>query len=567
MKRRLLLTSGLAGLLHRTACAAPPGEAAAAGDARAVPTMDLGLMLNLDGDLSFTGATAEESRVKLERLVDDIHRAPVRTVMWSIGAGSDILYYPTQVASTWGWRPTPYDDKPAWQARIQRCKAAAEAGLDAPRIAGGRARALGLRFIPSYRMNDAHYCSDPHHYPLTGRFWVEHPQAVIGASPVPGNDNYQHLLNYEREEVRAYRMGVVLEAMERYQDLMDGFELDFNRFQIFFPPGRAAAGAPLITAMVRQARARLQEISGRQGRPMALVVRVPPAQKNCAWAGLEVAGWMREGLVDVVVPAQVMTLAHDMPLDEFAAAARGTGCMVAGSIYGRGGYQWPFSARHTAASYAAEVTRTPDVAQVYGAALNHRHLGATGAQLYNFSFFSVDPPYMLAVARGLAEPARMREQDRRYQVTQAYYLDREDSYEYRKQAPAPLPPGGALRLRLLVGEDLAAARPRPAYVGLRLGLYGGGKSYAGLALEVRLNGRPLHSGPCGAALVVTTGKRHGNGAHAPPTEAYAQWPLADLSHIRPGWNEVELTLPAGSPLASLQCVEAEIGVVMVVDGK
>lgn len=523
-------------------------------------------MLNLDGDLSFTGTTAEESRVKLERLVDDLHRAPVRTVMWSIGAGSDILYYPTQVASTWGWRPTPYDEKPAWQTRLRRCKAAAEAGLDAPRIAGERARALGLRFMPSYRMNDAHYCSDPQNYPLTGRFWLEHPGAVLGASPVAGNANYQHLLNFERAEVRAYRLGVVLEAMERYQDLMDGFELDFNRFQIFFPPGRAAAGAPLITDMVRQARARLRELSARQGRRMVLVVRVPPALKNCAWAGLDVPGWMREGLVDVVVPAQVMTLAHDMPLDEYVAAARGTGCEVRGSIYGRGGYQWPFSARHTPESYAAEVTRTPDVAQIYGAALNHRHLGAAGAQLYNFSFFSVDPPYMLAVARGLAEPARMLEQDRRYQVTQAYYLDREDTYEYRKQAPAPLPPGGRLKLRLLVGEDLAAARPRPAYVGLRLGLYGGGKSYAGLALEARINGHVLHTGPCGAALVVTTGKRHGNGSHAPPTEAYAQWRLPEPGQVKPGWNEVEVALQAEGAPATLQCVEAELGVVMRADG-
>ena len=125
------------------------------------PTPNLGLLQNLDGDLSFTGATPEQSLSKLRKLIDELHQGPVKTLMHSIGAGSDILYYQTKIASTWGWRKTKYDSQAAWKTRIEQCRLATEAGLDAPRIAGTRAKELGMLFFPSYRMNDSHYCSDP----------------------------------------------------------------------------------------------------------------------------------------------------------------------------------------------------------------------------------------------------------------------------------------------------------------------------------------------------------------------------------------------------------------------
>jgi len=507
-------------------------------------------MQNLDGDLSFTGETPEESREKLVKLIDDIAAGPASTLMWSIGAGSDILYYQTKVASTWGWRETKYHDDPRWSARIERCRLATEAGLDAPRIVGERARKKGLKFFPSYRMNDAHYCSDPLNYPLTGRFWMEHQDATIGESPVAGYDGYRHLLNYQNEEVRAYRLAVIFEAMDRYADLMDGFELDFNRFQIFFPPGAAEGNAHLITEMLAQARERLNGIAAEQKRPMQLIVRVPPTLKNCSWSGLDVSDWMKRDLIDAIIPAQVMTLAHDMPLDEFVSLAEATrpadseACKVIGSLYGRAGYNWPFSADHSTAAYSAEVSRTPGAEQFLGAAINQRHLGATGHQIYN---------YILHTDAATCEALTSNEGDRRYQITQGYFHDKEDSYEYRKQLPLPLEQGKNASLRVLVGEDPARTKAH-----LRIGLQGANKDYAGVALKVSLNGRLLHDGPAAEHLVVATGIRHGNGSHAPPTEAYVQWSISDAASLQEGWNEVEVTLTnAAKPL---QLVETEIAV-------
>lgn len=496
----------------------------------------LRIMQNLDGDLSFVGDTPEESRRKLEELVDGIAKGPAKTLMWSIGAGSDILYYQTKVASTWGWRRTRYHDDPKWKTRIERCQRATEAGLDAPRIVGERARERGLGFYPSYRMNDAHYCSDPLEYPLTGRFWMEHQDASIGATPVPGVELYKHLLNYAREEVRAYRLGVILEAMERYADVMDGFELDFNRFQIFFPPGTAAENAHHMTELLAKVRLRMKDISAREKRALKLMVRVPPALKNCAWAGLDIEGWVKQGLVDGIIPAQVMTLAHDMPIDEFVKLAQPAGIEVIGSLYGRAGYHWPFSQENNIEAYGKEVSRTPGAPQFLGAALNQRHLGASGHQIYNFILHAhPDVCAALSTQQGL----------RRYQVTTAYFHDRTDTYEYRKQLPTPLKTGEETTLRVLMGES-----PAHSTVQLRLGLHGANQDYGSVTLAVRVNGKVL---PTPTPPVVTKGLRHGI-APSPATEAYAQWPVpVDL--LREGWNTVGVTVTGGPK--PLQLVETE----------
>lgn len=507
---------------------------------------DLVLMQNLDGDLSFTGATPQQSRQKLQELIDQVADGPAKTLMWSIGAGSDILYYQTKVASTWGWRHTTYSDDPKWKTRIEHCRAATAAGLDAPRIAGERARERGLKFFPSYRMNDSHYCSDPLNYPLTGRFWMEHQDATIVASPVAAYDGYKHLLNYARPEVRAYRLAVIFEAMDRYADLMDGFELDFNRFQIFFPPGTAEKHAPLITAMLATIRQRLAAIAAGQKRPMQLIVRVPPAIKNCTWSGLDIAAWMQQRLVDAIIPAQVMTLAHDMPIEEFVQLAQPAGCAVIGSLYGRGGYNWPFTTAHAAGAYASEVSRTPTAAQFLGAALNQRHLGVSAHQFFN---------YLLHTDAATIKALSTQQGERRYQITQSYFHDRDDTYEYRKQLPAALKPGAETSLRLLIGQAIS---PSSAY--LRLGLHGANQNYDAVAMTVIVNGHTLHAGPTTRQLVVTTGTRHGI-APTPATEAYFQWRVTDPAMLHPGWNNIGITLAANAKVKPLQLVEAEVAIV------
>jgi hypothetical protein len=143
---------------------------------------------------------------------------------------------------------------------------------------------------------------------------------------------------------------------------------------------------------------------------------------------------------------------------------------------------------------------------------------------------------------------------RRFQVTQAYFHDREDNYEYRKQLPAPLNLGEATNLRLLIGQNIS---PDTAY--LRLGLNGANQAYGDVSMTVLINGRIFHAGPTAPYLVVTTGTRHGI-APCPATEAYVQWPVTDAAMLREGWNDIAVTLLPTSQKNPLQLVETEIAI-------
>jgi hypothetical protein len=516
---------------------------------RVVP--DLNVMLNDDGDLLFLGHAPEASIRATQASLDALRGTPVRALLLSVGAGSDILHYDTKVANIYGWRETKWTrkfDKPAnenemWYPRIAKERTAILQGVDMIRVAGEYARAAGLRFFPSYRMNDDHFVFDPLEYPLTGEFWLQHHDRLamgVENSPMRSQPAYGNLLDYAHPEVRAFRLAVINEVIARYADISDGIQLDFNRVQMLFARGQAEANAHLVTELVAAVRRSLDAAAARQGRELYLIVRVPPTLQNCHWAGLEVERWIQERLVDVVCPAQLMTLAHDMPVEDFVRLAAPVGCRIYPSLYPRTGYQWEFSATPTAATYAGPAGREVTPALVRGAAATYWRMGAAGFELFNFHHEDLAlRPFsdrFYRILRDLAAPAALTLADKVFAITPAYYLDHEDSYEYRKQVPVALRDEQPVALRLYVGEDLQAplARDVPPYVALRLGFT---KIPDAATVTVRLNGRlPVQPFTRQAMLAAT-------GAHpADAGDGFAQLRLDDHTIVRPGWNELGVTV-------------------------
>ncbi len=109
-------------------------------DARDVP--EFGLMLNDDGDYSFVFSEPQASAQAIRVSVDALAGTPVKTLMYSVGAGSDTLYYPTRIASVVGWRKTRTDEladpqtaeSRMWSKRIEKIKNGMVAGIDPIRI-------------------------------------------------------------------------------------------------------------------------------------------------------------------------------------------------------------------------------------------------------------------------------------------------------------------------------------------------------------------------------------------------------------------------------------------------
>jgi hypothetical protein len=478
-----------------TALLAAAALAASALAAEKIPPTrpDFGVVFNDDADLAFLVPERVKSEVLLRANIGALADTPVKTLVYCIGMGGDLLYYDTKIASRVGWRKSP-DETPGslMEKRMENARVCLAQGADAVRTAGETAKRLGLIFIPSLRMNDSHFMANPDQHSMTSEFWFKHRREfTIKASPLAFQPAYGNLLNFMHAEVRQLRLDTVFEALARNRDLVDGFELDFNRFQVFFPKGKATAGAPLITEMVRRVRARLDQLSTEEKRPMSLFVRVPPSLADCATAGLEVETWIRERLVDLVSPAQIMTLAGDMPIADLIALGRQHGIAVYPSLYPRNSWRLPFPPTGGARRYeGTKLSREATLEEIRGAAAVYRAMGAEGFYLFNFyNAFGSSRPHddlLYRVFRDLARPENLSGQPKVFAVTKSYYNDGPGSYAYGKQLPANLGGDGALRLTLLVAEHPAAAAFPLKTCELRVGLRA---LPATAQVRVQVNGR------------------------------------------------------------------------------
>ncbi len=473
-----------------------PGTFAADGVRRPIPAF--GVIYNDDADLAYVVPDRARSEALLRENIAALADTPVKTLVYCLGMGGDLMLYDTKVASQVGWRKAP-DEKPnSFMAmRMENARVCIGQGADAVRTAGEEAKRIGLFFIPSLRMNDAHFMVHPEGHSMTGAFWFKHrDQYTIKDSPLSFQPAYGNLLDYSHAEVRQHRLDTAFEAIERNRDLIDGFELDFNRFQVFFPKGKAAEGAPKITEMIRQVRARLDQVAQQQRRSLYLFVRIPPSLADSRFAGLEVDTWIREGLVDVVSPAQIMTLAGDMPIRDLLELGKRHGVKVYPSLYPRTSWRLPFPETNSVNRYqGAQVSREATLDEIRAAAAHYFALQADGFYLFNFynAFGSLRPQSesLYRVFRDLARPENLRGQPKVYVVTKSYYNDGPGSYAYGKQLPSSLAGSAPLVLTLPVAENPAETAFPLKQCELRLGLRG---VSADAVMVVTLNGKEVLSG-------------------------------------------------------------------------
>lgn len=524
------------------------------------PRPDFGVIYNDDADLAFVVPDRARSEALLQANLGALADTPVRTLVYCVGMGGDLMYYNTQVASRVGWRKSP-DETPGslMEKRMENARVCLAQGADAVRTAGETAKRLGLRFIPSLRMNDAHFMTDPDKHAMTSEFWFKHrDRFTIKHSPLAFQPAYGNLLDYSHAEVRQLRIDTVAEVLARNRDLVDGFELDFNRFQVFFPKGKAAAGAPLLTDLVREVRRRLDVLAAEVGRPLWLFVRVPPSTADCTFAGIEIGRWMREGLVDLVSPAQIMTLAGDMPIADLVTLGRETGVRVVPSLYPRASWRLPFPAAPAAVEnrYAgATVSREATLEEIRGAAAQYRQLGADGFYLFNFynAFGSARPhdERLYRVFRDLARPEALAGQAKVFAVTKSYYNDGPDSYAYGKQLPATLGADGTLRVTLRIADEPATTPFPLTACELRLGFRG---LPAGAKVAVKVDGRPLADDAAGALARVSVAAVTGRAPRQPDlAETYVHVPLA--AALPSGERSFSIAVTGAEPTTRLTDLE------------
>jgi len=171
-------------------------------------------------------------------------------------------------------------------------------GTDLIAASLNRAKKKGMEAFITYRMNDLHFNDTTTHCPIVySDFWYKHPEFWLN-DDTPGWNSRQ-ALDFAHQEVRNQKLGIISEQLDKY-DMIDGLDLDFMRFIVYFKLGEGRKNAPLMTQLVKDIRAKVDAVSARRGKKILLSVRVPPTVKACLDKGLDIQEWIHLGLIDFV---------------------------------------------------------------------------------------------------------------------------------------------------------------------------------------------------------------------------------------------------------------------------
>lgn len=468
-----------------------------------------GLMANDDGDNLFRAATPKTSIDLLRKHMRRLGKTGVDTLALNVSAG--VLYFQTRTGSRYGWRNNS-NDQPAknsiWE-RIAWAQNLFDAKID-PVLEAIKAFKLSgrnKRVFLSYRISDDHFVNAPLQHPLTTKFWMDNRHLIIGKerAPVKGYPTSGNLLDFTHKKVRQHTENKIFEVINTYAKDIDGIELDFMRTPYLFPRNTGYARRHLITDLMEHIRKKLNAASKKTGKQLYLSVRTPPSISNSLWAGLDIETWINSRLIDVVIPSQLMTIAHDLPVKEFVDLARPHGVKVYPAILGRRNMGWRFlpTPKNLYINRLA-LNAHPYMEYAFGAALNYYEQGADGIQIYNFS-----PPTYTAskwfptFMAGLKKPQLpLQNEAIVFAVPPSMHFDAENTYEYAKSLPAIINANNAHAFQMKLAKS-AAKKAVFKNVYLRIGFHR--TNYrAATKLIVKLNRKLVYSGQISDANFIAT---------------------------------------------------------------
>jgi len=399
-----------------------------------------------------------------------------------------------------------------------------ERGLDPYAVWIARCREKGISPWLSMRMNDLHNVDNTANFQHSS-FWLKHPDYWR----VPGSTSGSWLdraFDYGIPEVREYHIGFIRELLERYDP--DGLELDWMRFGWHFKPGHEKEGCAILTAFMRDVRALTHASAEKRGHAIKLGARVPTHPDAAAGLGMDGVTWLREGLVDMLVPTPFWTASDfDIPIELWR---RRIG-PAAGNIVLAAGLESNLRA------YPGGPSVANDLESVRGFAAASLHRGAD--QIYLFNYMDPGPmpggpqAYRELLEKGLGLDV----------VTQA---PRRHVVGFRDTVPPGMPNDAALPVDGFKGGVLriyTGAKPDNGRVVFVAGL-AEREDVQNAAFEISLNGKP-----CKPSTDLADASRC-------PAAARAIQAGCPLETVRDGYNEVRIVQLEGQ--AEQQVVWAEI---------
>ncbi len=389
--------------------------------------------LVLCNDGGTLGAPDLEAPIGVEGLVretiDPLRDTMVDTLYWQIGVDpywgtathrlSDWYAHRTKVGTVWGSDRDKFKTAGEWRI-YENMRQLMEQGTDPPSVVIEHGHKAGIDVFLSLRFNDGHDSrladglNDVNIAPLKRR----HPEWLL--DPLKHNDPESVRVgrsfdkfgyDFAVPEVRQYQLALIREAIANYD--LDGFDLDFCRQPTVFKAGEAERGMPLITEIVRQTRAAVEDKGRASGRKVFLSVRVPPSVDYNLQHGLDVPTWIRERLVDIVVVGEPGGWNYRLPIEQYRDLAKGTAC----KIFAQNLCAYKEERGRSAAVLFGE-RNYYSTEQFRAVAARHWQAGADGIYIWNQHFlkFDRDDRFDRQSWKEIGDPQVLEHRDKHYLV-------------------------------------------------------------------------------------------------------------------------------------------------------
>ena len=374
-------------------------------------------------------------RVEYEAGVDELAGTPVEAIMLGLGDGRTFLHN-TKVGELWGHNVERWPHL-VFRRAHQNARKLIDEGNDPLKVLIDRAHAMGKLLYATLLVQQGSGMRGVD--VRTSDFRLDNKHLEIGArGGLDGNFAGAECLDFMHEEVRAERLAVIRETLERYD--VDGFELQLNYTPYYFHPNDVERGREVMTAWVWE----VYDAVKASGADRELAVRIPSSVDACLSVGMDPAGWAKEGIVDVLIgQTSGGSEALDPTLDvrPLVEAVDGTDCRVHASVHSRMGSdrlgQAPIEVvRATASNYWAQ--------GIDGIYLAHWF----GNWPYDATFYEK--------LREVPYPEIMAPKDKHYYVPTE--MDRHQmpagAVDPKPQLPIDLEEGGTAAITLPVADDL-----------------------------------------------------------------------------------------------------------------
>ena len=293
---------------------------------------------NCDGNNTFIYDDYPMLPEDVNKYVDEVADNSVTTFFMSCHTGMD-MNYPGEAGRLVGLRPTEKEaetwSKPEETKRgsgdraVVNMHALVNAGHDPLGLMLQRSIDRGMETFVTFRPNEVH-CVDEPPSSLLSEFWLAHPEYHVGTPCEELPDLHKEILgpvspvvrnwipgglDFAEKDVRDYTFAQIRELCERYP--IDGIDIDFQRFPIYFRFGQEAEGVPVMNQWMREIRAMVDEVGKKRGRPLLLSVRIMAKPDQNLKLGLDPFTWAKEGLLDMVIVSHYLRNEYPLPISEY----------------------------------------------------------------------------------------------------------------------------------------------------------------------------------------------------------------------------------------------------------